>query len=348
MDVSVRMAIVALVACRPMHVAAQGLATVAGHVVDSARGPVAGARIIVDSHARTAQSDLDGSFEVRGLPAGAHRLTVTRIGYYPTTLDLNIRAANTDVVVVLTPIPYVLDSVRVAERSTGLAWSVVLVDQLRQPVTGAEVAIVGSREAEHTDADGRANAFMHKPGNVVLRIRKVGYEPVLTSLRLLGPRQDTVEMARLAASLPPALVMERSGFGRDTFAFRELDTRVRWRGTGAALVSHDELQPLGRASLCDALPLTPSGVQAGLSPGGAWCGTECVLIDGNRPGIWPLAAIFADQVETVEYFPTGSDWSGSISSRCGTTSTFGHGSIRPSRSTGGFVVWLRKGVQLKR
>jgi hypothetical protein len=65
--------------------------------------------------------------------------------------------------------------------------------------------------------------------------------------------------------------------------------------------------------------------------------SDCTIIDGTRNNLMPVAAYYADQVETVEVYPPGSDWSGSLAPRgC----SGGRGRI--------LVIWMRKDTVVKR
>jgi TonB-linked SusC/RagA family outer membrane protein len=55
---------------------------IAGRVTDAATGaPLAGASVVVEGTALGAQTDAEGRYSLRGVPAGTHRLRVLRIGY---------------------------------------------------------------------------------------------------------------------------------------------------------------------------------------------------------------------------------------------------------------------------
>jgi hypothetical protein len=202
-------------------------------------------------------------------------------------------------VITLIAIPQVLDSVLVAERGSGLLYSAVVVDDFGQPTPDAQVTALGAGDTTRTDVRGGFHVRASKPGTLMLRLRKLGYVPLLATVRLLGSRVDTLRMARIAQSLVPTEVLERSGFGRDTFVYRDLGARVRWMGQGAGVVSREELEQQGRVSLEESLPHTQTGALLQLKPG-MRVASDCILLNGERPSIWPLRAIFADQVEAVE------------------------------------------------
>ncbi|HEX5635017.1 MAG TPA: TonB-dependent receptor plug domain-containing protein, partial [Gemmatimonadales bacterium] len=74
--------------------AAQG-ATVRGRVVDAASAtPVAEAEVLVGSVRRATTAE-DGTFELRGLPAGTLELTVRRLGFAPAARRLALAAGET-------------------------------------------------------------------------------------------------------------------------------------------------------------------------------------------------------------------------------------------------------------
>lgn len=157
-------------------------------------------------------------------------------------------------------------------------------------------------------------------------------------------------MMRLGQSLSAVEILARSGFGRDTFAFLDLHRRLAWKATNAAVVSREELDRFGSTNLCDALALTASGMKAGRRAVDCRSQPQCLLINGERPFIRPLEMFNADDVEAVEIFPMGSDWSGTIAARvasaCSAGATRGATqSTRPSRQPGGIVIWLRPGVR---
>jgi len=206
--------------------------------------------------------------------------------------------------------------------------------------------VYGGRSPARTDSAGRFLVVAPARGSLVLRVRKLGFAPVFKTLRALAERTDTLLIRRLAMSLPPAEILEGSGFGRDTFAYRDLSTRMKWRGALAGVISREELDAQGRLSLCDALPFTPTGARLGLTASTA-CGSVSVLLNGEQQTCTPLTAIFADQVEAIEYYPWGSELSGSLKARI----TGGCGPVRDppkglqksqlARLPGSFVIWLR-------
>ncbi|MBX3465787.1 MAG: TonB-dependent receptor [Planctomycetes bacterium] len=96
--------------------AGAALGTLAGRVKDERTGaPVAGARVLVRGHMGEARSGPDGSFELPGLPAGAHTVSVIHTQYATLTLPaVDVPAGGRATVeVALTPSALELDALRV-------------------------------------------------------------------------------------------------------------------------------------------------------------------------------------------------------------------------------------------
>ncbi len=68
---------------------------VRGSVSDDADRPLAGARVIIVGSALAAESRADGSFELRGVPAGNQTVRAQRIGYRQATQTLEVRSGAT-------------------------------------------------------------------------------------------------------------------------------------------------------------------------------------------------------------------------------------------------------------
>jgi hypothetical protein len=125
-------------------------------------------------------------------------------------------------------------------------------------------------------------------------------------------------------------INEASGYGKDFWAYRELQQRMAWKSSMGGAISREELDTRGKQDLCDALPGTASGNKFSLH-NDPRCkrfpdGIRNILVDGElcRKGL--LSDYDADQVEMVEYMPT--DYAGSLRARrCGPPT---------------FVIWLRK------
>jgi Carboxypeptidase regulatory-like domain len=312
-----------------------------GRVLGDGGVPVSGAQIELQPVARSVVTGDDGRFVFLALRAGGYELHVRRLGYRPVVIPLTIGTADTTVVITLTPVPAVLEAVRIREKRSELRFSAVVLDDQNQPVTDADVVAEGIDNHLRTDSSGHVIVSKVKRGTLLVRIRKLGYAAYFGSFTVSGEREDTLRMPRLATELSPVEVMAFSGFGRDTFAFNDLHDRMSWKGSTAGVVSREDLAGFGDANLCDALHRLPA--ERYQPPCGEY--PVCILLNGDRPVLRPLSAYRASEVEALEYFPPNSDWSGTILAR-GAHMCYGQyrGSRGPGHSPTGFVIWLRKGV----
>ena len=245
---------------------AQTVGAIRGRVIDVASGqPVAGAQITVTPGARHVVSEDDGQFVVLGLARGTYTLAAKRIGYNVASVSATVRDSSTvEAVIKLVVIPHQLDSVRVRERLSTLNYSAVVLDLNNQPVADAEVVAMGITNKLVTDSLGRFSLAGLGKAALTVRLRKMGYQATVESIRMFTDRADTIRMPRLAFTLSKVEINERSGFGNDYWNYREMDQRQRWKGALAGVVSREELDAHGTQDLCDALPGTPSGVKLSL------------------------------------------------------------------------------------
>jgi hypothetical protein len=286
---------------------------ITGRVIDESARPVAGARLELRPGARRAVSGDDGRFAFPSVAPGRYTLLTQRIGYRPLTTPIEVTAAGARPSVVLVAIPRVLDSVRIVERATPNRFTATVLDEAGVPVPDVAVTVEGVSNTLRTDSLGRFAVPGALHGSVVIRMRKMGYRAYLGSLRMIATRDDTLRMSRLAQSLSAVQITEASGFGRDTFVYKELDQRLHWKSHQAGVVSREELSAMGRMNLCTAFLFTPTGLRYGVT-----CARACVIVNGGGKTLMPPSAYYADQVEMVEYYPPGSDWSGSLAARgCG-------------------------------
>src|SRR5687767_11703659 len=97
----------------PRLVMAQGTATIAGTVTDSATAqPIPGVQITIVGTARGTLTDDGGRYSLRGVPPGTVAVRVQRLGYAPTERSVVVGANQTaDVDFVLTPVARVLSEI---------------------------------------------------------------------------------------------------------------------------------------------------------------------------------------------------------------------------------------------
>ena len=301
-----------------------------GRVTDSTGTPVVDAQLFLSPGDRRTLSDDDGSFGFLQLKAGAYTLQVRRIGYQPQTVSITVGARGVaPAPIKLVPIPRVLDSIRVFEQANGLRYTGVVLDERSAPMEGAIVMVPGKIREIRTDASGRFSVEGFRVGTVIARIRKIGYVPQMHSLDLDRSLVDSIRMKRLGQNLTPVQVTVQSGFGKDTFAYRDLDERMRWKSEQSYVVSREEFAEQGTTDLTNAIRYSRTGGRYGgtLShpmPDG------CIIINGERALTdWPLTAFHADEVETVEVYPPKSDVSGSLENR----------GCDPKKQV--YVIWMR-------
>lgn len=307
---------------------AQATGAISGKVVDQDGRAIDGVQLALSPGATRALSQSDGAFFFLSLSRGTYTVSARRIGYRATSATVEVRDSTTATLKLsLAAIPRELDSVRIRERAFGLRFSAVVLDEFDQPVAGAQVMAIGASDTLMTDSTGRFSVGRLSRGTMMLRMRKIGYRAFFDSYRVVTDRSDTLRMPRLAGSLSPVEINERSGFGMDYWMYRDLSQRTRWKTASAGAVSREELAPQGKLNLCDALRRTPSGNKYVFIPPYA-CPRSwfTMLIDGSLCQSRKLTDFTADEVEAVEYFPAKSDWSGNLTVRC-------PGTV--------FVIWLR-------
>lgn len=306
-----------------------------GRVRDENSQPVSFAQVQMSPGDRRVVADRNGEFVLGALQTGDYELTIRRIGYQPAHVKAHVPSDEGWIPITMQSLPRVLDSVKIRERASTLRYTGIVVDDLDQPVVDAEVIAAGASDhGVRTDSEGHFRLLKTQKGTLVLRVRKFGYAPYFGSLTLQAEREDTIRMKRHATDLPEAYIRAESGFGRDTFAYVELDSRMRWKLSSGGIVSREDLDAYAELDLCHALMRTTLAGKMQLRESG--CSTpRCVIIDGLQPLQRPLNAFMAAEVEAFEFHLK--DWSGTLRSRM-QDGCF----MRTTRDQGGVVIWLRR------
>ncbi|NUQ13286.1 MAG: carboxypeptidase regulatory-like domain-containing protein [Gemmatimonadaceae bacterium] len=318
-------------------VSADAQTTLRGRVIDQNQRPVSFAQVELVGGDRRVVADERGDFSIGAPAPGRYELRVRRIGYEPAHVAVRVPFDEPSLTVTLVALPRLLDSVRIRERGPIVRYTGVVLDDFDQPVVNARVIAAGASDlGVRTDSSGHFRLAKAQKGTMVLRVRKPGYAPYFGSLTLRSEREDTLRMRRLAQGLPEAVVMAESGFGRDTFAYAEMDSRMRWNRVTGAFASREDLDRWADLDLCRALMRTPAGAKMEMRERDCG-GAACVLEDGLRPLIRPLDAYRAAEVEAVEIHRR--DQTGTLGSRIGLMCGRG---VTSSRFTGGIVVWMRR------
>jgi len=225
-----------------------------GRVRDETSRPVSFAQVQLHPGDRRVVTDQNGEFTIASIADGEYQLRVRRIGFEPTQVTVRVPFSEPSLIITMTSLPRVLDSVRIRERGPAFRYTGIVLDDFDQPVVNAEVIAAGASDhGVRTDSAGHFRLAKAQKGTIVLRIRKFGYTPYFGSLSLGGEREDTIRVKRHAQDLPEAYIRAESGFGRDTFAYVELDSRMRWKSSMAGIASREELDKWGDMDLCHAL-----------------------------------------------------------------------------------------------
>jgi hypothetical protein len=286
--------------------------TIAGRVVTPAGIPVPGAEVRVQGTDAGTRTDEQGAFRFANAPKGVQTLLFRRIGYLPASLAVRVPEGSDTLTVMMVPSRSILDTVQVRASLNVLAG--VVIDSAGRTVPGAKVEMIGTTSASTTtDSTGWFTFTSVHSGAVVLRIRKIGYQPAMNSVQLEDWRGVVVRLSSLDAGISESKRADKSGFGnRAEWVWTETRDRLVRRGTLATVVPREELAPFGDLSLGQAIRLTRSGMIAAIDlqqPGN----DVCVLIDGNRTvGSTNLDTFRANEVDFVELYPPGTETSGTV------------------------------------
>ncbi len=305
---------------------AQTVGDIRGRVVDQSTGrAIENADVDVEPGEHRLTTLDDGAFAIVSILRGVYVLSVRRVGYEPIDVNVQVGDSAMTYTIKLIPIAAQLEAIRIREKSGGIQYSGVVLDQFDVPVADAEVVAIGINSQLKTDELGRFTVPKLAKGTLTLRIRKIGYSAYFESYRILAERADTIRLSRLAASLTPVEIKEQSGFGADEWTYKDLDQRTRWKGTTAGSISHEELAQEGGANLCEVIHHARDASKFGLISEDA-CNRNFfrVLLDGLTCQTRKLTDFHADQLDLIEYFPRSqngkifylySDASGNLTTR---------------------------------
>ena len=353
-------ALVALVAASAF---AQTGATLAGVARDSSGAPLADVEVILRDADVATRTNTQGAFTLDARPA-SYTVWFRRLGYRSVEYTWRATAGKrVEITVTLPAIPRQLDPVVVRaeedQRAKGQASLLGLVlDSSGVAIPDAEVQIVGADIAGTTRANG---GFLFKPlkvGTYVVRVRKLGYAPSMTSVQLTesDDHEIVVYLRPLAHNLEPFVVAERSGYGRDQTAWDELDRRKRFQTFQTRFFGPADLKSfygvdLETATIRMGLNGTqPSLVQLqtrSINGGGralpgavaaADKGYACLLINGKE-GIYAKLSLYStDDIEMLEVYPPTTELSGTVrwyfhDSHCNPISLIDHPTY--------YVLWFK-------
>jgi hypothetical protein len=268
----------------------QGVATVRGKVTNEAGRPIEYAQVTLDPEGanRQLRTDREGRFSFIGVPQGVHTLRVAWVGFSPETKQVDLIGTDFTVDVVLRRLTY-LDTVAVTAKRTGLYGSVISKDSLL-PVPRARVEIIGARKADSTNSSGAFNFPELKPGSYVVRVKHPFFES--RNFGVVVPVGGGTELD---------VVVDRGRVSRDQhmeMLYREMDSRLTFRGINTAFVPVEILKGREKMPLDKALLFAPEVAKKNLF----FQSDICLFVDGiPRPGM-NLNDFAPEDIESVELY----------------------------------------------
>ena len=319
---------------------AQGVASVRGIVTNESARPLEQALVTLDPQGvnRQVRTDREGRFSFLGVPPGQHSVRVTWVGFTPETRQIEVVAGDVTVDFTLRRLT-VLDTVAITAKRTGLHGSVISKDSLL-PVPSARIEIIGARKADSTNSSGTFNFPELRSGSYIVRVKHPLFES--RNFSVVVPVSGGTELD---------VVVERGRVSRDQHMeqfYREMDSRLTFRGINSAFVTREELKGRERMPLDVALAFAPEFARKSL----VILSDVCVFVDGiARPGA-TVKDFAPEDIESIELYaaPLGrADPTGSLRTRwpprtpCGLPLTPGEARISKSIVKVMFaVVWLRR------
>lgn len=268
----------------------QGIASVRGTVTNESARPLEQALVTLDPQSvnRQVRADREGRFSFLGVSPGPHSLRVNWVGFTPETRQIEVAGSDVIVDVTLRRLT-VLDTVAITARRTGLFGSVISKDSLL-PVPGARVEIIGARKADSTNSSGTFNFPDIEGGSYIVRVKHPFFES--RNFSVVVPVNGATELD---------VVVERGRVSRDQHMemfYREMDSRLVFRGINTAFITREELRGREKAPLDQALTFVPGFAKKGL-----FITTDvCVFVDGiARPGAM-LSDFTVEDIEAVEFY----------------------------------------------
>lgn len=292
----------------------------AGRVTDERGQPLERVRVVADD-GQAAETDAQGRFTLRPRACGPLRLTVRRPGAVSVTRTVDPCApAGEPLVLALLPLSTRLDTVQVRSRVSGVIGTVA--DRAGVPQAGVEVALLGALPPVRTDSAGRFALLDVRPGAYLLRARdpRFAAQQLAVGLQQGDVREVLLLMWPLEERGSARERQDASGYGLDDWWYRDLARRRAWSGTNSAIASREELLATGERDLPCALSRVSRVQQRFLRLNSGSCAQwtppqGCVIVDGRWDYPMPLWSIRTRDVELVELYNPGSDFTASTVAR---------------------------------
>jgi hypothetical protein len=308
--------------------------TIAGVVRDATSStPLVGAIVTLGRgpDERTARSDANGAFSFSKVARGTYPLTVRRLGYEPSQVDVDVPHDQPVVVTMLRVVS--LDTVRVRAADQGIYGVVGTARDLRP--LGASIQVLGTSISRlRTDSSGRFFVAVKTPGPYLVRATADGFTGQTVSVTVKS--NEGVEVALLldSATGPADHKLE--------MAFGDFADRMLQRGLASALIPRTDLTRYGDAgTLASSLVSARSFGLRGLK----LSSTACVFVDGRPMPGFSMNAYGPDDVEMVEVYGPKADRTRNLTQRwprnapCGDTGM--PGSAPGEDVVQWVVIWLK-------
>lgn len=302
--------------------------------------PLEGADIVVVGRSERTTTDASGRFRISGLGANRYSLLIRMVGYAPAQVVAALGDAGlTDLEIFLTQLPQFLDNIVVVGERRGVHGR-VLGPEL-QPVTGAEVRVLGGGAVQRTDSTGRFS-FPDKHGSTyAVRVTAEGYvsQPVHLRIPTGQSREVTIHLAERYPGYEAPF--------REDEHYRNLGERLSWNSP-LTRMAHDELERFEGMRVCD-MPKVRFSLSRAMERGA----TFYTVINGHLvlenilPCYW-----LADDVALVEFgVGCSKDGVAGIHLTTRAPNPRGAASMRrlsgPSRMEGNCVsIWLKGGATI--
>jgi hypothetical protein len=276
-----------------------GAKKIAGVVRDTSAIPVDGAEISIPGLQQRAFSSADGSFHFENVPPGQYSVRARKLGYAPQIRPILVDKQGGVGMFTLLPLQRALPPMIVSVARGGL--SGVVGDTAFNPLTGADVRVLGHGESTRTDSLGRFYIPV-RPGTYIVTVKQPGFDYKMVSVVV---PQDSGR--RITVFLPP---QSRVPTHREANNLIDLESRLAWRTQAHSRVyTHAELEEMHIEWAYDAVNLA----WGALCPGYHVCRADedCSVIVNGGPATATLGSLTVDEIETMEVYagtyapPTG-------------------------------------------
>lgn len=306
------------------------LSALQGVVRNESGHPVEQAQVLLYSGTspREQRTDRDGRFRFIGVPTGASRLRVLRIGFQPHDTTITVSGTNTEVTIQLVRLT-TLREVEVVTRRTGVYGTVLGRDSL-QALEGARVELLGARTGDTTNASGAFAMPTDRVGTFMLRVSRRGYDTRMVSIRVPNDTGVAIDIV-----LQPGLDADQ----HMEMLWADMAQRIHWKGVNSAVVGREELAGRG-ASLNMAIKFAPSYAKRTL----VIDERACVFVNGLPRPFATINDFSVDEIESIEVYGSRSELSNTLGKRWPRGAICGNPNARlvPGNRAQLISIWTRR------